>query len=190
MTFLGKFFGFLDRGNVVNLSVAFVVGRVFSTVLMSLVKDVVTPLIGLLSKKENFDAQFHVLRGADLGKFNTPEQATEAGQTVLLYGRFIDNLITFGITIFVVFFVVMVFEIARAKKLGAECPFCRERVHVHATKCKYCTSTLFKMPSKPRKEQTTQPMDRGRKNPGRVVIPFPKELDEDVRGSNSQHPAR
>src|ERR1035437_4204005 len=48
MSILSEFKTFVARGNVVDLAVGVVVGAAFSKIVESLVKDVVTPPLGLL----------------------------------------------------------------------------------------------------------------------------------------------
>ena len=45
---LGGFRKFLLRGNVVDLAVGVVIGAAFSNVVQAMVKDLITPLIGIL----------------------------------------------------------------------------------------------------------------------------------------------
>src|SRR3954452_21345389 len=57
---VGKEFGgfrkFILRGNVVDLAVGVVIGAAFSGVVQALVKDVITPLIGMFGGVPDFSA--------------------------------------------------------------------------------------------------------------------------------------
>lgn len=46
--FLDDFKAFILRGNVVDLAVGVVIGAAFGTLVASLVKDVLTPLLGVI----------------------------------------------------------------------------------------------------------------------------------------------
>ena len=47
---------FILRGNVIDLAVAVVIGAAFGAIVNSLVKDVITPLIGALAGQPDFSA--------------------------------------------------------------------------------------------------------------------------------------
>lgn len=53
---LKGFRDFILRGNVVDLAVAFIIGGAFSQVVQSLVKDILTPLIGVVGGKPDLSA--------------------------------------------------------------------------------------------------------------------------------------
>jgi large conductance mechanosensitive channel len=53
---LNGFRDFLMRGNLIDLAVAFVVGAAFTAVVMSLVDNVLMPLIGKMAGEPNFDS--------------------------------------------------------------------------------------------------------------------------------------
>jgi large conductance mechanosensitive channel len=53
---LKGFRNFVARGNVVDLAVGVIIGAAFGAVVDSLVKDVITPVIGLLGGQPDFSA--------------------------------------------------------------------------------------------------------------------------------------
>ena len=53
---LKGFRDFIARGNVVDLAVGVIIGAAFSAVVDSLVKDLITPVIGLLGGQPDFSA--------------------------------------------------------------------------------------------------------------------------------------
>lgn len=80
---------FLLRGNVIDLAVAVIIGIAFGAVVLSLVNDVIMPVIGALFGKPNFnDLTFNV------------------GDGVVAYGKFITALVNFLIIGTVLFFIV------------------------------------------------------------------------------------
>jgi large conductance mechanosensitive channel len=122
---------FILRGNVVDLAVGVMVGAAFNTVVSSLVKDLMTPLIAAIFKQPNFSTFSFTLRGSQF-----------------LYGDFINNLISFLITAATIyFFVVVPINKLSGMRKGppAEattkvCTECLSSIPVKATRCAYCTS--------------------------------------------------
>jgi large conductance mechanosensitive channel len=60
---LDEFRAFIMRGNVVDLAVGIIIGVAFTAVVNSLVKDIFTPLIGLLVGGMDFTNIFVTLKG-------------------------------------------------------------------------------------------------------------------------------
>ena len=88
--FFGEFQKFASRGNFLDLAIGIVIGTSFSAVTNSLVTNIITPPLGLL-----------------LGKINFSDLAIPLGGSVkIMYGLFIQSLITFVITAFALFILV------------------------------------------------------------------------------------
>jgi large conductance mechanosensitive channel len=100
---LKEFKDFAMRGNVVDLAVGFILGGAFSTIVKSLVTDILMPIIGLLMGGVNFSGLFIAL---DNQAYATLEAAQEAGAGTINYGIFIDNVISFIIVAFALFFII------------------------------------------------------------------------------------
>ena len=99
-----KEFGeFIKRGNVIDLAVAVVIGGAFSSIVSSLVNDLIMPVISLATGGIDFTNLFVSLNGQ---KYATLAEAQEAGASVLAYGSFIQAIINFLIIAFVIFMVV------------------------------------------------------------------------------------
>src|ERR1700686_620619 len=60
---LDDFKAFIMRGNVVDLAVGVVIGVAFTGIVNSLVKDIITPLIGLITGGVDFSNHFVTLKG-------------------------------------------------------------------------------------------------------------------------------
>jgi len=87
---LFKEFGdFIKRGNVIDLAVAVVIGGAFSSIVTSLVNDIIMPLIGMIT-----------------GGINFTNLTATVGDATLAYGAFIQAVINFLIIAFVIFMVV------------------------------------------------------------------------------------
>ena len=103
--FMDEFKAFISRGNVVDMAVGVIVGSAFTAIVNSLVKDVVTPFIGILTGGVEFTQMKYVIAPA-VGE--TPEVA-------ILYGNFIQAIVNFLIIAFVVFCMVKMINTMRAK---------------------------------------------------------------------------
>lgn len=112
-----EFREFIERGNVIELAVAFVMGVAFNAIIKSFVDDVVMPVVGLVTGGIDLANRFIVL-GA--GKFATLAEAEEAGVATLNYGKFINSIIEFLIIAFVLFMIVRTYN--RMKKKEEEAP--------------------------------------------------------------------
>lgn len=94
---------FALRGNAVDLAVGVIVGAAFTGIVNSLVKDVITPPLGLLTGGLDFTNLFIVLKG---DSYATLAEASKAGAVTINYGIFLNALISFVIVAFVLFLVV------------------------------------------------------------------------------------
>src|SRR5436189_4318838 len=87
---LGGFKKFILRGNVVDLAVGIVIGAAFTGVVQALVKDLITPLIGMFGGISDFSSWAVTVNG-----------------TRLLVGDFLNTLISFLLIAVVVYFLVV-----------------------------------------------------------------------------------
>lgn len=149
---MNEFKEFIMRGNVIDLAVGVIIGGAFQAIVNSVVKDLVTPLIGLLTKGMDFTNKFIVL-GSDQ-EFATLADAQAAGAATLNYGSFITAVINFLIMAVVIFFLVKgINKVANMGKKKEEeaaeeepttkvCPYCKSEIAIDATKCAHCTSDV------------------------------------------------
>ncbi|MBE6801598.1 MAG: large conductance mechanosensitive channel protein MscL [Ruminococcaceae bacterium] len=153
--FFGEFKDFIAKGNVIDLAVGVIIGGAFSGIVTSLVNDIVTPLITLITGKLAF-ADMFVILGED--GFVVPVDMTlaaaqEAGISTLNYGLFIQGVINFIITAFVIFLLVKFINKIRTAGTKKEeaveeapttkvCPFCKSEIALDATRCPHCTSEV------------------------------------------------
>tara|TARA_Y100001947_G_C10096595_1_gene201153 strand:- start:152 stop:547 length:396 start_codon:yes stop_codon:yes gene_type:complete len=91
------------RGNLVDLAVGFILGGAFSTIVKSLVNDIVMPPLGLVLGGVDFADLIYPLDG---NTYESLEAANEAGAPVIAYGLFINNVISFLIMALALFFLV------------------------------------------------------------------------------------
>ena len=105
---LEGFKNFLMRGNIVDLAVAVIIGAAFGAVVDSIVKDIVTPIIGLIGGQPDFGA-------ICIGTYDSVKKSCGG----IGIGNFINALISFVIKAAAVYFIVVVpmnAAMARLKK--------------------------------------------------------------------------
>ena len=130
---------FILRGNVVDLAVGVVIGAAFGNVVTAIVKDMITPLVSLVTA-------FSKKGGVDFSTVSVP-----IGPAHLLVGDLINTIISFLIVAVVVFFFVVQPVNALMKRAHKEkaadpttrdCPFCYSTIPLKATRCGFCTSEV------------------------------------------------
>lgn len=104
MAIIKEFREFAVRGNMVDMAVGIIIGGAFSTIVKSLVADIIMPPVGLMFAGVDFADLFIVLKGS--GDFTTLADAQAAGAVTLNYGIFINNIISFLIVAWAVFMLV------------------------------------------------------------------------------------
>ena len=136
---VNEFKEFISRGNVVDMAVGVIIGSAFTAIVNSLVKDVFTPLISVLTNGIDFQTLSITLAGE--------------GETALLltYGSFIQAVINFFLVAICIFLFVKFINKLRARKAAEpapepaparKCPFCMSEIDEAATRCPHCTSQL------------------------------------------------
>ncbi len=84
-----EFKAFINRGNVLDLAVAVIVGSAFTGIVNSLVVDIITPILGIF-----------------LGGIDFTGLAISVGEAQIAYGNFIQAIINFLVISFVIFLIV------------------------------------------------------------------------------------
>jgi large conductance mechanosensitive channel len=97
MSVLREFREFAVKGNVVDLAVGVIIGAAFGKIVASLVEDIVMPAIGAV------------------GRVDFKSLMLEIGDAKILYGKFIQTLVDFGIIALSIFFAVKVINYLRRK---------------------------------------------------------------------------
>ena len=127
---------FILRGNVVDLAVGVIIGAAFGNLVNSLVKDMITPLIGAIAKVPDFSHVSFSINGSQI-----------------MLGNFLNVLIAFIIAAIAIYFLIVLpmnTLIARFKK-GEEvhvdpstkkCTECTSEIPIHAKRCPLCTSQI------------------------------------------------
>ena len=104
---LDDFKAFILRGNVVDLAVGVVIGAAFTGIVNSLVKDIITPLIGLITGGVDFSNHFITLKGPPEP---TLADAVKAGAVTINYGVFLNAVINFLIVAAAIFWMVRLIQ--------------------------------------------------------------------------------
>ena len=134
---------FIMRGNVIDMAVGIIIGGAFGKIVSSFVSDIVMPSIGLLLAGVDFKDMYVNLTDASYASL---ADAEAAGAPVIKYGLFINNCIDFLIIALVIFLVLR--ALMKLKKpevveeTEKECPFCKTKIAIAATRCPHCTSQL------------------------------------------------
>ncbi|HSE75824.1 MAG TPA: large conductance mechanosensitive channel protein MscL [Dongiaceae bacterium] len=108
---LKEFRDFAMRGNVIDLAIGIIIGVAFTSVVNSLVKDIIMPPIGYIMNGIDFSNFFIVLKG---DTYPSLKAAQDAGAVSINYGVFINAVINFVIVSFAVF--ILVKQVNRFKK--------------------------------------------------------------------------
>lgn len=126
---------FILRGNAVDLAVAVVIGAAFGAIVTSVVKGLITPLIGLIGGQPDFsDYKFTV------------------NDTKFLVGDVLNAIISFLLIAAVIFFLVIqpINKLMARMQKGEEspepttrkCPECVSEIPKAARRCAYCTAKI------------------------------------------------
>ena len=92
MKFFDEFKKFIARGNVIDMAVGVVMGTAFTKIVNSLVTNIITPAISILT-----------------GKVNVADLAINVSEDIVIsYGQFLQAIIDFLIIAFSVFCIVKI----------------------------------------------------------------------------------
>lgn len=133
--FMEEFKAFISRGNVMDMAVGIIIGGAFTSIVSSLVEDIINPILGLFG-------------GMNLDKISVKL----FGEVTLNYGKFIVSIINFLLMSLVLFLIIRTVN-RTASKLSAKqeeeeeaatktCPFCKSEIAMDASRCPHCTSML------------------------------------------------
>lgn len=97
--FISEFKEFIARGDVMSMAVGIIIGGAFTSIVNSLVKDVITPFIGIIT-----------------GGIDFTSVVIQFGDAQIMVGNFIQAIITFLITAFVIFSMMKFFNSFKKKE--------------------------------------------------------------------------
>ena len=133
--FIKEFKEFISRGSVLDMAVGIIIGGAFTSIVSSLVEDIINPLLGCFVSM-------------DFSAWKIPL----VGDAALGIGNFINAVISFLIMAFILFSIIKALNKASSltKKEPEEpeapttkiCPYCKSEIAIEATRCPHCTSQL------------------------------------------------
>jgi large conductance mechanosensitive channel len=109
MSMIKEFKEFAIKGNVMDLAVGVIIGGAFSTIVNSIVKDLIMPVVGVVAGGLDFSNKFIKLGDIPATFKGNPDSYKDlqtAGVAVFGYGSFITVLINFIILAFIIFLMV------------------------------------------------------------------------------------
>lgn len=110
---LNEFKQFVMRGNVVDLAVGIVIGAAFSSIVQSMVGDIIMPIVGAVTGGIDFSNYFVKLSSAVTA--TNLEEAKKQG-AVLAWGHFLTLIVNFLIVAFALFLVIQVMNRLRKQE--------------------------------------------------------------------------
>ena len=123
MSMIKEFKEFAVKGNVMDLAVGVIIGGAFSSIVNSIVKDLIMPVVGVITGGLDFSNKF--IRLGDIpenfrGNAGSYRDLQTAGVAVFGYGSFITAVINFLILAFIIF--PMVKFINKLRRPAEEAP--------------------------------------------------------------------
>ena len=106
MSIISEFKEFAVKGNMMDLAIGVIIGGAFNKIIDSLVKDIIMPLISVLTGGGVDFTQKFVVLGNNPDNLTSLDALTKAGVNVLTYGNFITIVLNFLILMWVVFILV------------------------------------------------------------------------------------
>lgn len=146
---MSDFKEFASKGNILDMAIGLTMGTAFTKIVNSLVTEIISPILGYITKGIDFNTLFIALSKEH---FNTIEEAKANGVITINYGVCITAIIDFLVIAFAIFIVIRIKDRARNKILKKEvvekvnetkeCPYCLSSINIKATRCPYCTNIL------------------------------------------------
>jgi large conductance mechanosensitive channel len=113
------FKSFIARGNVLDLAIGVIIGAAFTTVVKTFTDGIIMPFVGLISGGVDFKQKVWNLGSMPVTSAAEIEAAQKAKEPLLMYGQFINDVITFLIVAIVMFllarYAVKLFRILEAE---------------------------------------------------------------------------
>jgi len=141
---LKGFKGFITRGNLPQLAVAFLIGMAFAALVSSFINDLIMPIIGKLIGNVDFASLYVNLSDVT---YESAAAAREAGAAAIYYGAFINSIVNFLIIALVAYMILRAVQrIQKAEEPAPAttktCTYCKTAIPLDAQRCPHCTSEL------------------------------------------------
>ena len=119
MSIVKEFKEFAIKGNMMDLAIGVIIGGAFGKIIDSLVKDIIMPLISVITGGGvDFTQKFFVL-GNNPENLQSLDALQKAGVNVLTYGNFLTVFLNFLILAWVVFLLVKAMNRLRKQEPAA-----------------------------------------------------------------------
>ncbi|MCJ8161649.1 large conductance mechanosensitive channel protein MscL [Acinetobacter zhairhuonensis] len=116
MSIIQEFREFAVKGNMIDLAVGVIIGGAFGKIVDSLVKDIIMPLITVITGGGVDFTQKFIVLGDNPNNLQSLDELTKAGVNILTYGNFLTVAINFIILAWVVFLMVKMLNRMRRKQ--------------------------------------------------------------------------
>lgn len=120
---LREFKEFINRGSVVDLAVAVIIGAAFGRIVSSLTDDIIMPVIGYVTGGLDFSSYFVRLGpipATFTGAVNNYADLKKAGVPMIGFGQFVTVAVNFLIVAFVIFLLVRAINKLNLKQKAEE----------------------------------------------------------------------
>jgi large conductance mechanosensitive channel len=97
------FKAFIARGNVLDLAIGVIIGAAFTTIVKTFTDGLIMPFVTLLTGGIDFRQKVWNLGSMPVTNATEIEAALKAKEPLVLYGQFINDVITFLIVALVMF---------------------------------------------------------------------------------------
>lgn len=98
------FKAFIARGNILDLAIAVIMGAAFGSIVKTFTDGIIMPVIGVLTGGIDFKDKVINLGDMPVATAEQIAAAQAAKQPLIMYGQFINDVITFLIVATVMFF--------------------------------------------------------------------------------------
>ena len=96
---LKEFKEFISKGNIVDMAIGVIIGSAFGKIVTSLVNDIFMPIIGVI-----------------IGGLDFSNLSIKVGNSTIMYGSFIQNVVDFLIVAACIFFMIKVLSKFKKKE--------------------------------------------------------------------------
>lgn len=110
---LKEFKTFIAKGNVIELAVGLIMATYFGAIVKSFVNDIIMPPVGKAMGGVDFSELKVVIQEA------TVESGEEVAEIAIMYGNFINTIVTFVIVALCVFLIVKGYNKLKRKEVAA-----------------------------------------------------------------------